>query len=59
MARRNEDKVIRNNNKKAHSKIKTQNKQVDQGQILVNRLGQDVAVQSPTNKRHSKNQIEL
>ena len=26
MARRNEDKVIRNNNKKAHSKIKTQNK---------------------------------
>lgn len=26
MARRNEDKVIRNNNKKAHSKIKAQNK---------------------------------
>ena len=26
MARRNEDKVIRNNNKKAHSKIKSQNK---------------------------------
>lgn len=27
MARRNEDKVIRNNNKKAHSKIKSQNRQ--------------------------------
>ena len=28
MARRNEDKVIRNNNKKAHTKIKSQNKMV-------------------------------